>query len=60
MLGDGAPWIRQCSSYWPGSIYILDKFHAVRKISQVFSPKNEVTKAVYEETKLLLKVNTLI
>lgn len=26
IAGDGAPWIRQCSSYWPDSIYILDKF----------------------------------
>lgn len=31
----------------------LDKFHAVRKISRIFSPKNEMARAVYEEAKLL-------
>lgn len=30
--GDSASWIQECSKFWPGSLYVYDKFHAFRKL----------------------------
>lgn len=38
--GDGASWIREVSNCWENSIYILDKFHAIRYLKQFFLQKN--------------------
>lgn len=53
IAGDGAPWIRECNKYWPGSIYILDKFHAIRKIRNVYSPNADNLKPTYQLLKTL-------
>lgn len=47
--GDGAPWIRTFQKYWNNSIYILDRFHTVRKIRQIFNPNNKLLKSNYEK-----------
>ncbi|MGL5268524.1 MAG: Mbov_0401 family ICE element transposase-like protein [Spiroplasma sp.] len=39
ICGDGARWIREMNKYWPESKYILDKFHAIRYLKQIFSNK---------------------
>lgn len=49
--GDGASWIRTCQKYWPNSIYVLDRFHAIRKIRQLFNPNNKNMESVYENLK---------
>lgn len=53
IAGDGAPWIRECQKYWPGSIYVLDKFHAIRKIRNVYSPNATNLKPTYQSLKTL-------
>lgn len=49
--GDGAPWIRKFQSYWPNSIYILDRFHTIRKIRQLFNPNNKLVEPTYKKLK---------
>lgn len=51
--GDGAPWIRNAQKYWPNSVYILDRFHTVRKIRQIFNPNNRNLQPIYETLRLL-------
>lgn len=51
--GDGAPWIRNLKNYWPNSIYILDRFHTIRKIRQLFNPVNKRFQTIYETLKTL-------
>lgn len=46
--GDGANWIRNYQKYWNNSIYILDRFHTIRKIRQLFNPNNKLLQPVYE------------
>lgn len=46
--GDGASWIRNCQKYWPNSIYLLDRFHMIRKLRQLFNPNNKLMQPVYE------------
>lgn len=47
--GDGASWIRNCQRYWPSSIYVLDRFHTIRKLRQLFNPNNKLMQPVYEQ-----------
>lgn len=51
--GDGAPWIRNCQKYWTNSVYILDRFHTVRKIRQLFNPNNKALQPIYETLRIL-------
>ncbi|MBE4704133.1 Mbov_0401 family ICE element transposase-like protein [Spiroplasma platyhelix] len=51
--GDGAPWIRNSQKYWPNSVYILDRFHTVRKIRQLFNPNNRNLQPIYETLRFL-------
>lgn len=51
--GDGAPWIRQAQKYWPNSSYILDRFHTVRKIRQLFNPNNRHLQPIYEALRVM-------
>lgn len=51
--GDGAPWIRQVQKHWPNSSYILDRFHTVRKIRQLFNPNNRHLQPIYETLRVM-------
>lgn len=53
--GDGAPWIREAADYWLNADYILDKFHAVRYLKQIFPNRNNPTnnQAYWHSKKLL-------
>lgn len=51
--GDGAPWIRNAPKYWPNSSYVLDRFHTVRKIRQLFNPNNKDLQVFYEKLRVL-------
>lgn len=53
IAGDGAPWIRECQKYWPGSIYVLDKFHVIRKIRNVYSLNSSNLQPTYQLLKNL-------
>ncbi|MBE4704434.1 Mbov_0401 family ICE element transposase-like protein [Spiroplasma platyhelix] len=54
--GDGAPWIREAANYWLNSEYVLDKFHAVRYLKQIFSnSKNQSTYQSYRASKKLFE-----
>ncbi|MDQ7983026.1 MAG: UPF0236 family protein [Spiroplasma sp.] len=46
--GDGATWIRNYQKKWPNSIYILDRFHTIRKIRQLFNPNSKIMQPIYE------------
>ncbi|MDQ7983009.1 MAG: UPF0236 family protein [Spiroplasma sp.] len=40
ICGDGARWIREAKNYWPNAEYILDKFHSIRYLKQIFTNRN--------------------
>lgn len=39
--GDGAAWIRDAANYWINAQYVLDKFHAVRYLKQLYPNHHE-------------------
>lgn len=50
--GDGAAWIRETSNYWVNSQYVLDKFHAIRYLKQIFpNSKSEINYQSYLQSK---------
>lgn len=54
--GDGAAWIREASRYWLNSNYILDKFHAMRYLKQIFPNwKNQLNYSCYQSSKALFE-----
>ncbi|MGL5268717.1 MAG: Mbov_0401 family ICE element transposase-like protein [Spiroplasma sp.] len=57
--GDGAPWIRNASQYWPNTDYVLDKFHALRYLKQLFPTKNNLlNQQQYQASKTLFESGT--
>lgn len=55
ILGDGAPWIKGFQSVYNWSVYQLDRFHLLRKLSNHFSRKKDE----YEEIKKLIEENRI-
>ncbi len=54
--GDGAPWIRNASQYWPNTNYVLDKFHALRYLKQLFPTRtNQLNFQQYQTNKSLFE-----
>lgn len=59
--GDGAPWIRNASQYWPNTDYVLDKFHAYRYLKQLFPTKNNcLNYQQYQTSKSLFESGTYL
>lgn len=59
--GDGAPWIRNTSQYWPNSNYVLDKFHALRYLKQLFPTRsNLLNHQYYQASKTLFESGTYL
>ena len=57
--GDGAPWIRNASQYWPNTNYVLDKFHALRYLKQLFPTRfNLLNQQQYQTSKSLFESGT--
>lgn len=46
--GDGAPWIRQLVEFIPGSVFVLDRFHAAKKLRAAVGGWEDLYTSVWE------------